>query len=528
MNILLRSCLKAGKNDNEGLLFRNYLMFIDAGLGFDVPEDNVIWSYIHEFCRNYNHVPDMATIRNHFSHIGEESVVDRLEVIAAYTPIFRGDFESRLNEKSTERKIRSVLEILKEANTINQVGVEVQQGREKKLLRGPIDAMRYITDKSHDIVSPTIGARLSGEATRDGDDFLAEYDRVKLDPLAGIGQMSGLQQMDHAFQGAKRQELWTHAAFTGGLKSTLMLNWAYTQAVYYGHGSYICSLEMPYKQDRRILYAMHTFHEKFNDIRVELGLQPDAKNPRGLLYQKIRDGELDDQEERFLKEFVVPDFSGKATVPWANDPDGGYGKIHVEVSDPDKSDFTVADLRSKAEMTYNKSPFSLLFVDHAGLMAPRKWVASTTERLNEVIRDLKRMALSFNRGQGMAVISLFQINREGFKAAEKSGGKYNLTHLSYANEAERSSDIVTTTFVNDELRKRNRVLFQCLKSRDDAPFEPFAARVEWSCRRLLTSYGDDIEQIVGKSDNGNGNPKPRSNRPSYESTGDLIDQEMEA
>lgn len=525
MNILLRSCLKADKADNEALLFRNYLMFTDSGLGFDVPEDNVVWSYVEEFCRNYNHSPDLVTIRNHFQHIGEEGVVDRLEVIAAYTPIFRGDFESRLNEKSTERKIRTVVEVLKEANSINQIGVEVQEGRDKKLLRGPVDAVRYILDRSHEIVSPTLGARLSGEVTGDAEDFLAEYDRVKSDPLAGIGQMSGIQQMDHAFQGAKRQELWTHAAFTGGLKSTLMLNWAYTQAVYYGHSSYICSLEMPYKQDRRILYSMHSLHEKFNQIRVDLGLQSDLKVPRGLLYQKIRDGVLDDAEEKFLKEYVVPDFSGGGTIPWKHDPDGGYGKIHVEVSDPDKSDFTVADLRSKAEMTYNKSPFSLMFVDHAGLMAPRKWVASTTERLNEVIRDLKRMALSFNRGQGMAVISLFQINREGFKAAEKNGGKYNLTHLSYANEAERSSDIVTTTFVNDELRKRNRVLFQCLKSRDDAPFEPFAARVEWSCRRLLTSFGDNIEQIVGKQDTGKG--KSSTSSP-YEETGNLIDQEMES
>ena len=63
-----------------------------------------------------------------------------------------------------------------------------------------------------------------------------------------------------------------------------------------------------------------------------------------------------------------------------------------------------------------------------------------------------------------------------------------MTHLSYANEAERSSDIVTATFVNDELRKQNRVQFQCLKSRDQKPFERFVSRVEWACRRLYTSY----------------------------------------
>jgi hypothetical protein len=95
-------------------------------------------------------------------------------------------------------------------------------------------------------------------------------------------------------------------------------------------------------------------------------------------------------------------------------------------------------------------------------------------------------------------VGLFQISREGFKAAEKAEGQYNLTHLSYANEAERSSDIVTTSYLSDEMRKQCRVQFQCLKSRDQAPFEKFLARVEWSCRRLLTCQ--DIEMLGAQSD----------------------------
>ena len=49
-----------------------------------------------------------------------------------------------------------------------------------------------------------------------------------------------------------------------------------------------------------------------------------------------------------------------------------------------------------------------------------------------------------------------------------------------------SGDIVTATFIDDDLRKMNRVQFQCLKSRDQKPFERFEARVEWACRRMLT------------------------------------------
>ena len=123
--------------------------------------------------------------------------------------------------------------------------------------------------------------------------------------------------------------------------------------------------------------------------------------------------------------------------------------------------------------------------------------------------------MNFNRGAGMAVVSLFQISREGFKAAEKaaekssgtySSGPYNLTHLSYANEAERSSDIVTASFINDDLRAQNRVLFQCLKTRDQSPFQNFFSRVEWSCRRIINS--DEMPMVQG-SFSGNDDKKSK-------------------
>jgi len=486
MKFLVRSLLVGSPADDKELTFRNFLLFDDSGLGFDVPEDVTLWDFVRDFSRTHNHSPDVRTIRSHFEALRKPEPVDRLEIISTLKPLYKGDFIKRLEERAEDRRTRLVLDLLREAGQIVQTGIEFKEGKEARLLRGPIDAVRFLINKSHDIVTPTSSARLSGEVLGDGQDFREDYERVKNDPMAGVGQFTGIEQFDTSLKGAKRGELWTHAAFTGGLKSTLMLNWAYNQAVYMKYDSCVFSLEMPYKQCRRVLYAMHGMHGKFKEIRIQLGIQKDPGPVVGLSYDRLRDGELTPAEEAFLLNHVIPDFNS-----------GLYGKIHIEVTDPDKNDFTVVDLKSKAELIYARSPFSLLFVDHAGLMAPRKWVQSTTERLNEVIRDLKRLAMNFNRGAGMAVVSLFQISREGFKAAEKVAekaqgawghGPYNLTHLSYANEAERSSDIVTASFVNDELRSQSKVLFQCLKTRDIAPFQNFFSRVEWSCRRLLTSH----------------------------------------
>jgi replicative DNA helicase len=500
MKSLLRSTFIADKNDRKDLAMRNYLNLVQSGLGFEVPADNILWDFIKRFVQAHNHVPDIKTVRTHFKHAREDSVLDRLDELKSLESRTQGDFETVLDTKAEERRQRIVSDLLKDAAIIVQQGMEIDQGKgkDKKLIKGSVAAVKYVLDRSHEITTPTLGTRLSGEITQDGDDFLEEYERVESDPLAGMGQHCGLPQADNALGGAHRHELWVHAAYTGGLKSTFMLNWAYNQSVYYHYDSLIFSLEMPYEQCRRILYSIHSSHEKFKKIRHQLGLQSDPSATIGLPYDHIKKGTLKDwhpNAKRFLKEFVVPDF---------NDPRNKYGKIHIEVADPDNADFTVADLRQKAELIYSDSPFQLIYVDHVGLMAPRKWVSSTTDRLNEIVRDLKRLAMSFRRGQGIAVVALFQIGRRGFQEAKKKKEKtgvaaYDLTHLSYANEAERSADIVTTSWVDEELEKENRAQFQNLKARDSKKFETFWARVEWPCRRLLPFKGVPTFQTAGGS-----------------------------
>lgn len=499
MKSLLRSCFIVDPNDHEELFLRNYLALADSGLGFERIEDTVIFEYVREFVGTHNHVPNISTINGHFRRKNEEEVVARIQMLSALPAKVRGDFLKRLEDKANDRRLYQWTEALKEASVITSTGMTIQLGKGKeKILHGPIDAARYLVDKSHSIVAPTLGTKLSGEVTTDGQSFLDRYERVESDPLAGIGQFTGIAQMDEALAGAKRSELWIHAAFTGGLKSTFALNWAYNQAVYYKHDSIYFSLEMPYVQVMNILYSMHTIHEKFRDVRFKMGIQKDPNADVGLNYQLIRDGMLPPNQREFLFDHVVPDLMNETN---------GYGRIHVEVADPEKHDFNIVDMRTKAEIIYSKSPFSTIYVDHAGLMASRKWVSSTTERQNEVIRDLKKLSMGFHRGQGIAVVALFQMNREGYKRILKVKEQneandkdrpalFNETDLSYANEAEKSADIITATWIDDTLKEKNRVQFQNLKSRDQAKFAPFLARVEWPCRRLFTALDTDGVDMV--------------------------------
>jgi hypothetical protein len=218
---LLRSCFVADKADKKELILRNFLHFQQSGLGFEDIEDNVIWNFIVDFVRTHNHVPDIKTLQATFSHRQEDEVLERLESIRKLPSRDEGDFSNYLDLKAEERRKRRVGELLKDAAAILTTGLDVQVGpykKDKKHLQGPRETIKYILDQGHEIVTPTLGSKLSGEVTEDGTDFVAEYERVEADPTSGVGQWTGLAQMDAVLNGAKRSELWLHAAFTGGLK----------------------------------------------------------------------------------------------------------------------------------------------------------------------------------------------------------------------------------------------------------------------------------------------------------------------
>ena len=353
MKNLLRSCFLADPTMDKGELFaHNYHAMVESGLGFDTPEDNIIWTYIQDFFKTHGHVPEIHTMRSHFSSVQEPDTVDRIERLAMIGARTRGDFLSHLEEKATDRRNRIVMDLAKEMAQIVQTGIEIKdpRGNSTKLL-GAIDAIRHVLDKSHDIVAPTLGSKLSGNLMQDENDFMDRYERIESDPLYGVGQYCGISQIDATLKGAKRYELWLHTAFTGGLKSTFALHWAYVQAVYYRASTVYFSLEMPYVQCRNMICVMHSAHEKFHAIRKKLGI-----TGLGLEYERIRDGTLTPPEKKFLKEYVVPDIFSKHSTAPAIGPSPvqaeEYGDIHIEVSDPDKSEFTVADLRSRSELIF--------------------------------------------------------------------------------------------------------------------------------------------------------------------------------
>lgn len=480
---LIRSIVRCWHTDPEDRVTQNIQVLRDAQLDFEHPEDGEIWAFVDQFARDHGHAPELQTVDRALLASNQVGAADRLRMISAHPLKWGGDFVKDIETVREDWRIKVLAQTMRDQKIILTSGLEVGHGRNKQVLRGAQQAAEHAIELLGPIASPPSPKGLAGKVLAEADDFLTEYQERRRNPNSSFGQWTGIKQLDESLGGARDGELWVHAAFAGHLKTTFALNWAYNQAIFFHWDVLYFSLEMPYRQVRRWIVAMHSFHEKFRDSRIALGLQLPGGVDVGLDYKRIRDAhEMSEAEDRFLRENVVPDLKN---------PANGYGEIHVEVADPSKPDITVEGLRSRAETIYQKSPFSMMFVDHASLLGARNKYANTTDRLNEAMRDLKQTAINFRRGKGLPVVALFQINREGLKEAQKRKEKgqlptYDLHNLAYANEAERSADVVTASYLDKELANRGRALFTNLKSRDNAPFDPCVTEVVWPCRRIGT------------------------------------------
>lgn len=513
MKVLLRSCFIVSPSDRAEDAVQNvwHLMdFLapskkDPGLWFDVVEDIPIWNRVREHVLKHHHCPDTLAIRHHFEMLGETEVVSRLVHLSAIQPQYRGDFLVRAQNLIEERKIRLVGEQINIAAEILVRGAEVGIGPEKTTLRGSQAAISYLMSQGSRLERPpTLGGYdrgITGASRALSDAYLncqgdaARSLRCGLDGIDGRedGQDSlpGIQGIG----GIRPGELWVHAGFTGGGKSSFGLNWAYNASV--GASSLAISLGFPPAR-RRVLYyslemglvaphwmlvSLFSSSWHWRNRRIELGL-PDSLYG-GLPYSALVDGSLDQwhpKGKRFLDDVLGGlDQLGSS----------GTGNVIIREPHPVKGNPTVQQIWMEAErLAVEFGRLDMIIVDHAGLIRPPRGAGTESwNRTEAVYQELHRMALGFNGGRGIPVLALHQVNREGgqraLTRAEKSKiPRYDLTHLAGGAEAERSADVVTTSYVDDRCREKGRILFDCLKSRLRAPFQPYLAAIDWPTRRI--------------------------------------------
>jgi replicative DNA helicase len=475
MKGLLRSVIDFGGISQVDMI-SNFQKLMRSHIEWDQPADTRIFEFLKGYFHSSLEMPAPQTIKDYFEARRDEECRERV-----------GDFENHPTHKGTnytfllkttveeQSKIRAI-QYLKEAQEIINKGLVLEN--EKK--QGLRDGISHIVRKAHELLFYESNAKIDGNIREDAELVKKMYEDAEANKALAWGKFCGLNSIDKIIRGIKKGEMWLHAAFTGELKTSFALNWVYNLVTRYRSNVVYVTLEMPYEQVMLMIYVMHTSNGKYTDIRSK-----DYNSCAPLDYDKVKAGMLTPEEKSFYE---------KAINDFGTNPE--YGRF--DLWGPD-DDVNIDDIQMFTELRHQEAEVHLLVIDHGGLMEARKKRRNKdyTVELNSVLRDTKKMALHFNHGEKVPILLLFQINRDGKDFADKNEGRYKLRALSYANEAERSSDVITTTYLNDEHRKNGTTMFDCLKRRDGIPFQPFIARIHWGSRRI-----GDCDQFKGQNDQG--------------------------
>jgi hypothetical protein len=333
-------------------------------------------------------------------------------------------------------------QVLQVAATILTTGHQVPVPKGPPvLLKGPQQAATFVTESIEALTARFGSGAIEGNVMADAGAIFQRYQQRKTAPPTGV--KTGFTGVDAAHGGIQPGDLALVLGFTGQLKSTVTLNIAYRAAVFYGKHVGFVPLEQSAAAALDSLAVLHCQHPKFGDHFLAVS------------YDRLRQGLLSAAEEDLLQ---------TALADLQSCPD--YGALLYK--EPDKADVTVGDLRRWAEAKAKHVPLDLLVVDYLGLVNPSSGGLSMRESAiaNLAIREAKQLAMAFNGGKGIGVLSPFQANRDGFKEAEKTAGRYSLRALAWAPEAEKSADLVYSIYRDEAMARASLAKMGNLKARD--------------------------------------------------------------
>jgi len=462
---------KAGKPTIEPTdLRKNYRAFIASKID---PEDQthiVIYEWIEAYFREYNSVPAIELLLERAQKEGNEATFSSLEEIAKEIPYTGSDFLSILKEKGDEQKKSSFQSLLTRTWQVVNSGLKIGK---KKDIKGLLPAIEYFTSEARKFRTGFSSVRTEADIRTPeiGQEVLDNYMLRKKDPSSSIGMLTYLQKIDDAYRGLKPGELMMIAGFVAQGKTTIAANFTYN-GIIQGYNGMLVPMEMNYEEMTDFLYTLHTSNPEW--LRY-----PKFKNlVCKISYEKVCYGELSDLEEDFFKE-STKDFCENES----------YGKLLIyqpeEKLTPSHLEMKMYEFNARLKEEFGER-LDFVVVDYVGLMVPdknEKYGDFNTD-LNNIIKRLKNIAMTFDVGAKIRMITPFQVNRTGWVEAQKNDGVYKLSALSNANEAERTSDLIISSYFTEEMKRSGIVKLSCLKQRKGQGFPPFEARLDFVTKHL--------------------------------------------
>ena len=451
-------------------LTRNYRAFLASNIKPGDPSYIKLWTWIEAHFRDHQEVPSILLLNSKAEKEGDEGILAALRDIAPETPYLRSNYREILKEKFEEQCKDSLSKTLEITWAAADRGTKIGTGKNQKEIKGVNAAVEYFIGQSRNFRMRTTDIKTEGNirSDEDSDEVVKEYTKKKNSPNEGF--YTFLDRIDITCKGLKPGELMLVAGYVKQGKTILTTNIAYN-GIAQGLNGLFVSLEMNYQEMRDMFYVLHGCNPMwYNNAKY--------KNLVGKIgYDKVTYGQLSGLEYEFFQN-ITKDF------PSHKD----FGELYLyqptDALTPSKLEMLAYDYNTR--LRENGKQLDFLVVDYVGRMTPDKndRYGDYNIDLNSIIKRLKELALTFDDGRKLRVISPFQINRTGFKEAEKNEGHYSLTALSNANEAERSADLIISTYWNENMKKAGLVKIGCLAHRKGADFDPFEARINFETRQI--------------------------------------------
>jgi replicative DNA helicase len=367
--------------------------------------------------------------------------------------------------------IRLTEEGLAQGQEILRHGVTDSRGNE---LRGAADARAHVVEVFAEAEQAAgLSDSPGGDVVSEGDRALADYARIK--ELRAQGKVPGIEfgiaSLDSQLEGGLGNgEMALIAAGTTAGKSSLCVQTAWYNSVMQGKNVLVFTTEQLRTALRIKFIARHSRHPKF-------GL------PRGLDTAAIRSGRLTADEERSLTA-VTQDLKT-----------GGYGVCNI-VQMPSTCTLDVmAGRAASISRTLPGGHPDLCIVDYLQLFQAVR--PSRDARQNElqgaILKAAQRWAQSFRDGQGVPLISPWQVNKEGVLKM-KSGSGFTLEDLSETSEASKTPGMVLgLASTEDDLSRGRRAQLELsvLKFRDGPRGWKFPIEADYA-----TCYFKDREDLA--------------------------------
>ena len=365
---------------------------------------------------NLGGVPTKELLIQQFPGYGFESAIPIQDTVLA-------DNVSLFLSDKKNRKISS--DLLNLVSVIRTQGVN-DEAREKLL----------------DLVS---GTNVSED--KDIEDVMATleetYDEQKV--LGGIS--TGVEEIDSNISGLYPGTITTIMGYTGSYKTLFAVNISYV-AITQGKNVCYLSLEVPKDHLAYNLLSRHSNNSKFT---------------KKIPHFDIKKHKLKEEDKDYLFNTIRKDF---LELP-------GNAILLDESDIPAYTKAGLDKLFRKAEedfLSRTGRGIDLLIIDHAQLLKFNESgfsIKDPYQIVNYYVSFFRQQTMNFlNSGREIATIILSQASREGYKAAAKHQGKYDLTALAEANELERASQSVIALYTDESLKNSKQAKIQLLKARD--------------------------------------------------------------